>query len=433
MTEFIRFIGLRYFSQGRKKSALSMISLISVIGLSLGVATLITVLSVMDGLVKKMENTILNSTSHSNVYKLLGSFDNYEESIEKITELEEVTGAGPIVFSEVLISSGKHISGALLNGVESLNYNKIANIPNLMKEGSFDCLHDDTKCSFKKNDNSHAGMVDDFLEEKETSAPKVIIGSDMAEKLKVTTGSTIAVVSSKGKREIGEDAEPVSENFVVAGIFETGMYEYDSRFIYSHIKDVQSFLQIGSHISFVSMRVKNPMEIEGINEKIMTKVGGFPFAVQDWREMHKTTFKFLNLQKLIMFIILIFIILVASFGIITTLIMLVISKTREVSILRSLGATKSTVTGIFMFNGLIIGSIGTILGAVMAVVFCLVLRQISFPISKEIYFFSTLPVEMSFSTFATVMAATMIISITATLYPSLKASGITPVEGLRHE
>jgi len=433
MTEFIRFIALRYFSQGRKKSALSLISLISVIGLSLGVATLITVLSVMDGLVRKMENTVLNSTSHSNIYKLLGSFDNYGDTVKKVLELDQVTGAGPVIFSEVLISSGKHISGALINGVDSRNYSDVADIPGKMKEGSFSCLHDEKSCDFKKTEESHAGILDDFLEEETKPVPGIVIGSDMSHKLKAGVGDMITLVSSKGKRAIGEDAEPVSGNFIVAGIFETGLYDYDSRFVYSNISDVQGFLQIGSHVSFISMRVKNPAQIEKTNAEIMSKVGGFPFAVQDWREMHRTTFKFLNLQKLIMFIILIFIILVASFGIITTLIMLVISKTREVSILRSLGAKRSTVAGIFMFDGLIIGSAGTILGAFISVFMCLTLGQINFPISKEIYFFSTLPVEMSIFTFAVVMASTMIISIIATLYPSLKASGITPVEGLRHE
>jgi lipoprotein-releasing system permease protein len=433
MTEFIRFIGLRYFSQGRKKSTLSLISLISITGLSLGVATLITVLSVMDGLVKKMEQTVLNSTSHSNVYKLLGSFENHEEITKKVLEIEEVTGAGPVVFSEVLISSGKHISGAILNGVDSENYRTVSDVPSLVTEGNFGCLHDEQKCNYEKKDVTHAEKLDDFLGENEGGLPGIIIGKDLAEKLKVSPGGIVTAVSSKGKRTAGEDAVPVSGSFIVAGIFETGMYDYDSRFAYSNIKDVQKFLQIGSHISFVSMKVKDPSKIDEINRKVMDKAGGFPFAVQDWKEMHKTTFKFLNLQKLIMFIILIFIILVASFGIITTLIMLVISKTREVSVLRSLGAKRSTIAGIFIFDGFIIGLIGTLLGAVLAAVMCIALSRINFPISKEIYFFSTLPVEMSLFSFLSVMVSTMIISIIATLYPSLKATGITPVEGLRYE
>ncbi|HQN72626.1 MAG TPA: ABC transporter permease [bacterium] len=433
MTEFIRFIGLRYFSQGRKKSTLSLISLISITGLSLGVATLITVLSVMDGLVRKMEQTVLNSTSHSNIYKLLGSFENHEEITKKVLEIEEVTGAGPVVFSEVLISSGKHISGAILNGVDSENYGTVSDVPSLVTEGNFGCLHDEQKCNYEKKDVTHAEKLDDFLGEDEGGLPGIIIGKDLAEKLKVSPGGIVTAVSSKGKRTAGEDAVPVSGSFIVAGIFETGMYDYDSRFAYSNIKDVQKFLQIGSHISFVSMKVKDPSKIDEINRKVMDKAGGFPFAVQDWKEMHKTTFKFLNLQKLIMFIILIFIILVASFGIITTLIMLVISKTREVSVLRSLGAKRSTIAGIFIFDGFIIGLIGTLLGAVLAAVMCIALSRINFPISKEIYFFSTLPVEMSLFSFLSVMVSTIIISIIATLYPSLKATGITPVEGLRYE
>jgi lipoprotein-releasing system permease protein len=433
MTEFIRFIALRYFSQGRKKSTLTFISLISIIGLSLGVATLITVFSVMDGLVRKMEDTVLNSTSHTNIYKLLGSFDNYEEIVDKVLSIEEVTGAGPVVFSEVLISSGEKISGALMNGVEIENYSTISDIPELMKVGKFSLLNGLEEIPGFNKKSGHAANVDDFLDESPEKLPGIVIGTDMAEKLQVKQGDIITLVSSKGKRTINEDAEPVSGNFVVAGIFETGLHDYDSRFVYSSITEVQKLLQTGTNISFVSMKVKNPRAVDKINKLIMEKAGGFPFAVQDWKEMHKTTFKFLNLQKFVMFIILVFIILVASFGIITTLIMLVISKTAEVSILRSLGATRSTISGIFMLDGFIIGLAGTVAGALFAVIMCLTLSQIHFPISKEIYFFSTLPVKMSFFSFFTVMISAMTICLAATLYPSIKASGITPVEGLRYE
>ncbi|MGI6393913.1 MAG: ABC transporter permease [bacterium] len=433
MTEFIRFIALRYLSQGRKKRDLSLISLISIAGLSLGVATLITVLSVMDGLTRKMEQTVLSSTSHTNVYKLIGGFENYEYAAEKVLEIDEILGASPVVYSEVLISSGKYISGAILNGVESAGFNTISDIPSSATTNSFECLNDKSKCAFKEEEETFSAKVDDFLGEESEDLAGIVLGSDLAEKLKVKTGETVVVVGSKGKKTSGENTAPASKSFVVTGTFETGMHDYDSRLAYSDIEKVQELFKIGKHASFVSTRVKNPSKVDEANAKIMEKLGGFPFAVQDWKEMHKTTFKFLNLQKLIMFIILIFIILVASFGIITTLIMLVISKTREISILRALGAKRGAVAGIFIFDGFLIGLAGTFVGALLAVVMSLTLSKINFPISKEIYFFSTLPVEMSIGNFIAVISATMIISMAATLYPSLKATGITPVEGLRHE
>ncbi|HNW81828.1 MAG TPA: ABC transporter permease [bacterium] len=433
MSEFIRFIATRYLIKGRKKGAISLISLISVSGLALGVAALITVLSVMDGFLIQMKKTVLNSTSHANIYKLLGDFDNYDEMSEKISKINGIKGISPVVFNEVLISSGREITGALLNGVDSKTYYKVANIPEMMIKGNFGCLDPEKLCSGRNNKTEHEKNVDDFLGEKDSSIPPVIIGSGIASKLKADIGSVITVVGSKGKKTRTEESAPVSRNFKVAGIFDTGLYDYDSRYLYAGITDVQNFLEIGRNTSFLSIRVENIDQIKDITEMVMNETGGFPYAVQDWEEMHKTTFRFLELQKIVMFVILIFIILVASFGIITTLIMLVISKTREVSVLRALGVKRSTIAGIFMFDGFIIGLAGTVLGALLAVAACLILKQINFPLSKEIYFFSTLPVEMSVFSFLSVSLSSLLISVIATLYPCIKASGITPVEGLRYE
>jgi len=431
MTDLVRLIALRYLVQGRKKGTFSFISIVSITGLALGVAALIIVLSVMDGFLVEMRKTVLSSTSHANVYKLTGSFENHEKLAADIKSIDGVKGAQPLVFNEVLVTSGREIAGAILNGVSSKEYSEISNIPNTIKSGSFDGL-DPEKKGTDSEKNDHAKAVADFLEEDYKIFP-VVIGSDMSKKLKVKVDSVITLVSSKGKSSDEEGIVPVSRNFKVVGIFDTGLHDYDSRFIYTDIKAAQSFLNTGDKVSFISVRVNDINELEKIKGNITTVTGGFPYAVQDWEEMHRTTFKFLRLQKIVMFIILGFIILVASFGIITTLIMLVISKKREISVLRSLGVKRSTVSSIFIFDGLIVGMSGTIIGALLAAAGCLFLRTIEFPLSKEVYFFSSLPVEMSVGTFVSVMAASMIISMIATLYPSIKASGITPIEGLRYE
>ena len=431
MTDLVRMIALRYLIQGRKKGTLSFISIVSVTGLALGVASLIIVLSVMDGFLNEMRTTVLSSTSHANIYKLTGSFENHEELAARIRKIKGVKGAQPLVFNEVLVTSGKEIAGAILNGVVNREYSLISNVPNTVKEGSFDCLDPEKKCAGSEK-SDHAKAVADFLEEDYEIFP-VVIGSDMAQKLKVKVNSTITLVSSKGKTSDKEGIVPVSRNFKVVAIFNTGLHDYDSRFIYMDIKAAQKFLDTGDKISFISIRVNDIRKLEKIKGKITNVTGGFPYAIQDWEEMHRTTFKFLRLQKVVMFIILGFIILVASFGIITTLIMLVISKKREISVLRSLGVKRSTVSGIFIFDGFIVGLSGTVIGSLLAVIGCIFLQKIEFPLSKEVYFFSYMPVEMSVMTFLSVMAVSLIISVIATLYPSIKASGITPIEGLRYE
>lgn len=432
MSEFVRFIALRYFTQSHRKHTLSLISLISVLGLSLGVATLIIVLSVMDGLIAKTEEIVLKSTTHANIYRLIGNFDTYPEVAKQIQSVPGVLGATPVVFREVLLMSEKGLSTAFLNGIEPEGYKKISDLSELVVKGDYECLAKGEKCGYVAKNLFKMSELDDFLGEKPQLFPAVL-GVDLAAKLQVSPGDVISIVTSGSRKTIGEDAVPVSGNLVVAGIFESGMYDYDSRYLYTELEETQKLLDIGHNVSFVSTKVDRPGNILEFKGLMTDRVGGFPFAVQDWRDLHKTTLKFFHLQKLIMFIILVFIAIVASFGIITTLIMLVIDKTREVSILRSVGAKKRVIRGIFMFDGFIIGLLGTIFGSVFAVVICLLLKNVEFQISKEVYFFSTLPVQMSVETFAVVIFSTLLISVAATLYPSIKASGITPVEGLRHE
>lgn len=432
MSEFVRFIALRYFTQSHRRHTLSLISLISVLGLSLGVATLIIVLSVMDGLIAKTEEIVLKSTTHANVYRLIGNFDTYDEVTRQVRSIPGVLGATPVVFREVLLMSEKGLATAFLNGIDPDGYKTISDLNELVTEGDYECLAKGEKCGYVEKSIAATSEMDDFLGEKPQIFPAVL-GVDLAARLQVVPGSVISLVTSGSRSSVGEDAVPVSGNLVVAGIFESGMYDYDSRYIYTGLEETQKLLDIGRNVSFVSTKVDEPGKILDFKSMMTERVGGFPFAVQDWRDLHKTTFKFFRLQKLIMFIILVFIAVVASFGIITTLIMLVIDKTREVSILRSVGAKKRVIRGIFMFDGFIIGLLGTLFGSVFAVIVCLLLKNVEFGISKEVYFFSALPVQMSFSTFAVVIFSTLTISVAATLYPSIKASGITPVEGLRHE
>lgn len=432
MSEFVRFIALRYFTQSHRRHTLSLISLISVLGLSLGVATLIIVLSVMDGLIAKTEEIVLKSTTHANVYRLIGNFDTYTEVTRQVRSIPGVLGATPVVFREVLLMSEKGLATAFLNGIDPDGYKTISDLNELVTEGDYECLAKGEKCGYVEKSIAATSEMDDFLGEKPQIFPAVL-GVDLAARLQVVPGSVISLVTSGSRSSVGEDAVPVSGNLVVAGIFESGMYDYDSRYLYTGLEETQKLLDIGRNVSFVSTKVDEPGKILDFKSMMTERVGGFPFAVQDWRDLHKTTFKFFRLQKLIMFIILVFIAVVASFGIITTLIMLVIDKTREVSILRSVGAKKRVIRGIFMFDGFIIGLLGTLSGSVFAVIVCLLLKNVEFGISKEVYFFSALPVQMSFSTFAVVIFSTLTISVAATLYPSIKASGITPVEGLRHE
>ncbi len=430
MTVFERFISFRYISTAKKNSSLSLISLIAVLGMALGVATLLVVLSVMDGFVEKMQRTILKASGDVNIYKLTGDFTEYKSIVKKVSKIKDVTAVTPIVFREALVSSKGKIHGVLVNGIDLKSASKVFKTKEIVKQGDIRCLDNFKFCGLKKQKKDE---LEDFLGESDSKPIPVFLGSDLAEMLGVSKGKKITIISSTGKKTTSGEFNPLSKTFVVGGIFETGMYDYDSRFIFMNLKESQKLFSMNNSVSFISLRVKNPMQVNFADIKIINTVGGFPYSVQDWIVMNKTTFKFLKIQKTIMFIILIFIVLVAGFGIISSLIMLVITKTHDISVLRSLGASRKSIRRIFVADGMLIGFVGTLLGVVLAIIMCNILKDIHFSLSKDVYFFDTLPVKMSVGSFLYVSLSSLAISFFATLYPSIKASKILPTEGLKYD
>ena len=431
MTAFEKFVALKYISTAKKNSSLSLITIIAILGMAIGVATLLIVLSVMDGFVEKMQHTILKASGDVNIYKLTGDFTEYKNIIKKIKKVKEVTAVTPIVFKEALVSSKNKIHGVLINGIDLKTATKVFRTKEIIKTGDLRCLDNLRFCKFKKQIKKDE--LKDFLGEKNVQPTPVFIGSNLAEILNVSKGKTLTIISSSGGKTNSGEFKPISKTFVVGGIFETGMYDYDSRFIFMNLKNAQKLFSMDNSVSFISLRVKNPMKMTVADINIINAVGGFPYSVQDWIVMNKTTFKFLKIQKTIMFIILIFIVLVASFGIISSLIMLVITKTHDISVLRSLGASRKSIKRIFVADGMLVGFLGTFLGVILAIFACNILKDIHFSLSKDIYFFDTLPVKMSLKSFLYVALSSLSISFFATLYPSIKASKISPTEGLKYD
>jgi lipoprotein-releasing system permease protein len=391
--------------------------------MALGVAALITVMSVMDGFSHEMREHVLATSAHLNIYRLVGRFSDYERIETKLKKLGSVAAVTPIVQEEVLISGGSSVSGGMVNGVDFKTLGTVINIPHVVTKGSFANIAN--MVTPKKSDT-----LDDFLGET-VKLHQLVIGVDLAQKLEVSIGDTLSLVTSR------EDANgktiPLNQKFAVGAIFDTGMYDYDSRFVYMDLKVAQKFAGMEDEISYLAVDITNPDDAERNASDIVDEIGGFPYGAQDWAAMNKTTFRFLNTQKAVMFIILAFIVLVASFGIVSTLIMLIMKKRREISILKTMGATHSMILRIFVFDGLLIGSIGIGLGMIFATVAGLFLRQIHFPLAKSVYFFQTLPVEFSVINYLGVGVVSLLLVLIATLYPAWQASKITPVEGLRYD
>jgi len=433
--KFETFVALRYIWNSRRTKFLSLITLISVLGIALGVAALITVQSVMDGFQNQMKDKILGSNAHARLYKLVGRFEEYDDIVEKIRNIKGITAVTPTVNNEVMVFANQSQTGGLANGVDIKTAGKVVKLLNQLKAGKLECLENAELCKKekKRGNNPAADLFEDFLGEEKKPQPPIIIGEEMARFLSVKVGDTVTVISPIGGGMGPTGPVPLSRNFRLVGIFHSGMYDYDFKFIYMSLKDSQKFFTMDKMASNVLIKVDDIYAIRKISNEIMTTIGGFPYAVHDWMAMNSNLFKALKLEKIVMFLILGFIILVASFNIVSTLIMLVLGKTREISILKAMGASNRSIMKIFMLDGFIIGTTGTILGMILAVIACTTLGGIEFPLAQEVYYMATLPVEMSPMIFLIVGIASMAISFLATIYPSWQAAKIKPAEGLRYD
>jgi lipoprotein-releasing system permease protein len=263
--------------------------------------------------------------------------------------------------------------------------------------------------------------------------PGVVIGRELARTLRVGVGSIVRIVSPTSE-EIGPTGpQPKLRRFRVAAVFFSGMYEYDSKFAYVLMKRAQKFLGMRKKASGVELRVLDVSDTAMITEEIKRRVGGHPYTVKDWREMNKELFSALLLEKLAMFIVLIFIVLVASFNIVSTLVMIVLERGREIAILKSMGASRSSIMKIFVVQGLIVGVGGAVLGLIAGVSICWLIENFGLPLDKDIFYIDRLPVVMNWVEITIIAVSAIMVTYLATIYPAMAAAQLRPVEGLRGE
>ncbi|MBW1868378.1 MAG: FtsX-like permease family protein, partial [Deltaproteobacteria bacterium] len=270
------------------------------------------------------------------------------------------------------------------------------------------------------------------LQKKIDGIPPIIIGGELAKQIGAYPGSVITVISPEGKlTPLGRT--PNTLRFKVAAIFDSGMYEYDASMIYISLKDAQEFLALGDKVTGLEVRVKDVYKSDTISRKVQ-KALGYPYWTKDWKVMNRSLFSALKLEKLTMFVILTMIVLVGALNIISTLVMVVMEKTRDVAILRAMGASARSIMTIFMFQGLLVGVVGTIAGLVSGLGLCQLLAKYKFiNLPADVYYISTLPVKIEVADVSVVAGAAVVISFLATLYPSWYASRLNPVESFRYE
>jgi len=418
MLPYELFIGLRYLKAKRKQTFISIITFFSIIGIMLGVMALIVVLAVMDGFGHEIREKILGTNAHIFLYKYGSGIRDYREVIKQVEEVPGVIAAAPFVSAQVMLSGAGGVAGAFVRGIDPPLERKVSTLQKSIREGTIDSLNRDA-----------IGRP-----------PGIIIGKELAKTLGIFLGDTITVISPLG------DITPVGmtprvKRFKVTGIFEYGMFEFDSTFAYISLPSAQEFLRIGDAATTIEITVKDIYQAGTIAERIKGKLGAAYFT-KDWMEMNKKLFSALKLEKLMMVILLSLIVGVAAFNIITTLIMVVMEKHHDIAILKSLGARRGSIMKVFVFEGIIVGLVGTFLGALFGLLIAHNLGAITGLLEwlfgfkampGDVYWLNQLPSRVDPLDVVIVISIAMGISLLATLYPAWKAASLDPTEALRYE
>jgi len=405
------FIGLRYLKAKRRQKGISLTTLISILGITVGVAALIATLAVMTGFREELQDKILGANAHIVIDDRTNEeFENVGPTIETVIKVPRVVAATPFIFKQVLLSSNYGVFGVILRGIDPEGEARVTKIGKNIVQGTLENLAD-------------------------SSSPGIIIGVELASRLESFLGDTIAVISPvgmEGKGGIGAiGMTPKIRKFKIVGIFDSGMYEYDSSLAYITIPEAQKFFNMEGKVSGIEVKVSDTSAAPEIAQEIEGKLG-FPYHARDWLKMNKSLFSALKLEKIVMFIILALIILVASFNIVSTLTMTVLEKGREIAILKAMGATRKSIMRIFMLEGVLIGGIGVALGLPLGLSVCSVLVQF-YKLPTDVYYISHLPVKVLPFDIILVSVSALLIGFLATLYPSYQAAKLDPAEALRYE
>jgi lipoprotein-releasing system permease protein len=406
-------LSLRYLRARRKEGFISVIAGFSFLGIMLGVATLIIVMAVMNGFRQELLSKILGLNGHLLIQPLESPLTDYADVSERVSKVDGVYLAAPLVEGQALASSPFNASGVVVRGMRGADLMKLSQVSNNIKQGTLDGFDD---------------------------GQGIAIGSRLAEQLSVRAGDNLTLVAPRGAvTPMG--TTPRIKAYKIAAVFEIGMSEYDSAFVFMPLIEAQAYFNRAGDVTAIEVYTNDPDNIDNFR-KAVTDAAGRPIYMVDWRQRNATFFNALQVERNVMFLILTLIVLVAALNIVSGLIMLVKDKSSDIAILRTMGATQGSIMRVFLITGASIGVVGTVVGFLLGTIVCLNIEEIrrflswltnTELFSPELYFLSQLPADMNVKETSAVVVMALGLSLLATLYPSWRAARLDPVEALRYE
>lgn len=451
---FVSFVAARHV-RANKSGFLTIISVLSISGVALSCAVLCLVTSIMGGFGADLKRKILGNNAHVRVEASgIRGFDHWQESLDRLSRIPGVIGVTPVAAGEVMASSSSSTAGAIVRGIDPKSIGKVIDLLKNIEVGKIAYMVDPVQLTRLPADEpvgvgpggevylkgpDYRGRVtgkwDNIPDERpapEDIYPGIVIGRELAKSLHVYVGDELTLVSPLG--DLGPiGILPRSRRYRVASIFYSGMYEYDNTYAYIMLDVAQKFLDLGDRITDIDIKVSDAEAVHRARDRVKAELNRSDVRVRDWKELNRNLFNALRLEKITTFIILSIAIAVASFCIICTLLLMVTEKSKEISILKSIGSSDHNILRLFIAEGLIIGGIGTVFGVVAGWALAKGLQLSGFRLSPDVYYVDRLPIEVNWSDYVTVAISALVITTIATIYPAIAASRLRPVEGIRYE
>lgn len=408
---FVTYVSGRYLRTRQKRAFISLITGLSIAGVSVGVMALIVVIAVMAGFETDLKSRIMGIRPHLLITKKQGSFNDYPQLLKMVQSTPGVETASAFIATQVVLRSASRAAGAQLKGIDSVREkNRVNGL-------------DASLLATRPATMAAIGMGKE--------RPAIILGKELAANLGVTRGDSVYLISPRGKLSPAGHI-PAMVKFQIVDRFESGMYEFDGTLAFVDLAQAQKLLRMPGSATGIEIRLTDMDRVERISDAIEQIIGS-DYRLQNWKQINRNLFSALRLEKTVMFIILALIVLVAAFNIAGSLVMMVMEKRRDIAILKAMGATARSIGRIFVLKGLAIGLLGTVLGTLAGLALCTLLERYAFiHLPSEVYYIDTLPVNLKAGDVVLIAISALSICLAATLYPARQAAGVDPVEAIRH-